>query len=189
MNTARQALIDTLASEHARVKALLQGLAAEADRAAKEDRSADLRLVRAALRELEVLDIPHHQRESRVLFPRIRQRCPPLAPVLDRLEREHARMEPMYRDLVAALDKVGAGDAARHPALGHQVKLFVEAGLGHMSVEESYIMPVATDFLTPQDFLDLSKAVAALSESLKAGQGPAASHVPREGTDRRTPPG
>lgn len=189
VNAARQTLIDTLASEHAKVKSLLQRMAEEANSAEREDRPVDLGLVRLALQELQLLDIPHHQRESRVLFPRIRQRCPPLAPVLERLEREHARTEPMYGDLVDMLGKVGASEAARCPALTRRVLEFVEAGLGHMSVEESYIMPVAVDFMTSQDFLELSRAVADLTASLKLSREVDASHVPREGTTKREPAG
>jgi len=111
--------------------------------------------MRRLLEQLRQVDMPHHIRMSRGLFARIGQRCPPLVPVLVRMDREHAQLEPMYLELVAALDSAPSIVSPDDAALVQQVKRFIDVVLGHLGVEENYILSVATDFLTAQDWIDM----------------------------------
>jgi len=151
-----QPFLDTLLLEYARLRELLTHLNGELDHtAAQGGRPMDAHQVRRLLERLRQVDIAHHIRDGRGLFDRIGQRCPPLGPVLDRMQAEHARMEPMYRELVAALDGKRAEPQGAHAELAKQVGRFVEVMQGHLGVEENYILPVATDFLTAQDWDDM----------------------------------
>lgn len=138
--------------DHQRVRMLLKALAAELKMAApKLDR------IRQWLRELEPLDMPHQAWESELFFPKVRQRCPALGPVLDRVQSEHREMETLYRQLVSEVDALGACQRQSVPAgaLIARLERFTFMALGHMEVEERYIMPVAQDFLTAGDWVEI----------------------------------
>lgn len=158
MESTAQTFLDTLMSEHREVRSLLSSIAEEVDRAAASGGVLDKTVLRRALKELERIDIPHHVHESHLLFPRIRLRCPPLAPVLDRLEAEHDRMEPLYRQLASTPDRNEPRKEAVPEEFGRLFKHFVEIVFGHMSVEEDYILPVAADFLTAEDWEEMHSA-------------------------------
>jgi len=63
----------------------------------------------------------HHTNEDRGIFPHLRRRCPPLAPVLDRLQSEHTVIHDVLQQLDEALVTLVENDgygAAGRPA-GH----------------------------------------------------------------------
>nr|ART90220.1 hemerythrin HHE cation binding region [uncultured bacterium] len=101
----------------------------------------------------------HHASESELLFPRIRERCPALRPVLDRLEAEHERGEPAMRELQAALAAWERDGDVHRESFELLLEAHASTYLGHMEVEESYILPVATDYLSPADWRELEEAL------------------------------
>jgi hemerythrin-like domain-containing protein len=101
----------------------------------------------------------HHTAEEQVLFPRIRERCPALRPVLDRLEAEHGRGEITVRGLGRALTAWEVMGDERREAFELPLRVFVEGYLGHMEVEENYVLSVAQDYLSEADWLDLHAAL------------------------------
>lgn len=112
----------------------------------------------------------HHMNESELLFPCIRLRCPALRPVLDRLEAEHGRGESSVRDLEQALTAWQTqGEAHREP-FERLLSAFSAGYLGHMEVEENYVLPVAMDYLSAADWGELEAAFSrqrgALAESM-----------------------
>lgn len=70
-------------------------------------------------------------------------------------------METMCRELVAALDREASQQTADHAGLAEQIRHLVEVGLGQLGVEENYILPVATDVLTAQDWAEMELVNAA----------------------------
>ena len=110
----------------------------------------------------------HHAAEEQLLFPRIRERCPPLRPVLDRLEAEHARGESTVQSLERALTAWEVMGDERREAFELLLRGYVEGYLGHMEVEENYVLPVAQDYLSEADWLDLHSAFARQRGSLAA---------------------
>lgn len=101
----------------------------------------------------------HHATESELLFPLIRVRCPALAPVLDRLEAEHARGEGMVRELERGLNAWEVMGQGRRETFELQARAYVQTYLGHMEVEESYVLPVAQDYLSAGDWQALEVAL------------------------------
>ena len=100
----------------------------------------------------------HHTAEEQVLFPRIRERCPVLRPVLDRLEAEHGRCEITVQALERALTAWEIMGDERREAFELPLRVFVEGYLGHMEVEENYVLSVAEDYLLEADWLELHAA-------------------------------
>ncbi len=152
----KQPFLEAFLFERTCFRDVLTKLDSELDHAAGRERgSLDIPRVRSLLERLQRVDIPQHVREDHRLFPRIRERCPPLGPVLVRIDEEHARLEPMCRELVAALDRETAQETPNHVGLAEQVRRLVDVMLGQLSVEENYILPVAADFLTAQDWAEM----------------------------------
>lgn len=144
--------IDAILGEHRTMRALL----ASANSLASNARAlgqAGAPPFRVVLANLNTLLVPHETRESKLLFPKLRKRCPPLGSVLDRMESEH---KGLAGGLAALLARIPQGsdmwqrqDFESFCADWHQ---FASTVIGHMSVEESYIVPVAADFLTLEDW-------------------------------------
>jgi hemerythrin-like domain-containing protein len=101
----------------------------------------------------------HHAAESELLFPRIRERCPPLRPVLDRLEAEHGRAEIAVQELERALTAWQLMGDERREGFELPLRAYVQGYLGHMEVEENYVLPVAQDYLSAADWQDLHTAL------------------------------
>ncbi|MFC8915707.1 nitroreductase/quinone reductase family protein [Streptomyces sp. NPDC047821] len=86
----------------------------------------------------------HHTGEDTMLFPMLGERHPELAPVMDRLKREHERIAA----LLAALKEV-VSDAEAEP--GHvlaEVERLTDELEAHLAYEEEQLLPVL-DAATP----------------------------------------
>lgn len=146
--------IRLILEDHRALATVLRALRAAADQGGRPDFDR----LRAMLFYLD--DVParvHHVTENELLFPRIRERCPALRPVLDRLELEHERGESAVRDLehaVTAWQLMGDERRESFQLLAHA---FAATYLGHMEVEENYVLPVAGDFLTAADWRELDE--------------------------------
>ena len=156
-STVAHVLAATILGEHLRLRALLSQVDAFAQPARMAQAGGEP--LRAALEQLDDNLLAHEDGEGRILFPRVQARCPPLGAVLGRMESEHAGMRAMLAGLIeraqpACMTAIGreefAGDWAR----------FSDTVLGHMSVEESYILPVANDFLLPGDWEEIASSLA-----------------------------
>ena len=162
--------IRLILEEHRALATVLRALRVAADHGG----SPDFDRLRAMLFYLD--DVParvHHVTESEFLFPRIRERCPALRPVLDRLEAEHERGESAVRDLEHAVTAWQLmGDASRE-SFRLLAQAFTTTYLGHMEVEENYVLPVAGEFLTAADWRELDEELcgqrSALNETLARG--------------------
>jgi hemerythrin-like domain-containing protein len=159
--------IRLILDEHRALATVLCALRAVADHGGPPDFDR----LRAMLFYLD--DVParvHHVTESELLFPRIRERCPALRPVLDRLEAEHERGESAVRDLEHAVTAWHLMGDARRESFQLLARAFCTTYLGHMEVEENYVLPVAADFLTAADWRELEEELrgrqGALNESL-----------------------
>ena len=160
MSTTHHA-VKMIREEHEALRAVLHSVSYVI--ASARDRCAlpDFKLLRSML--LYVVEFPerfHHTKENHLLFPRIRERCPPFAPVLDRLEAEHERGESGVRDLEHALAAFELLGETRRIPFEEAAMRFVEGYLGHMEVEEQYILPVAEEYLTESDWSELDAAFA-----------------------------
>ena len=96
--------IKLIIDEHRAMGTILGMLRHAVKSVGKSGQTVDFDEVRAMLFYLD--EVPakvHHVTESELLFPRIRERCHPLRPVLDRLQSEHDRGELAVRNLEHSL--------------------------------------------------------------------------------------
>ncbi|WP_242901979.1 hemerythrin domain-containing protein [Actinomadura terrae] len=78
----------------------------------------------------------HHDNEETRGFPLLEREAPHLAPVLDRLRREHVEVERARRNLQALLDDLGAADPERVRAELDRVTARLDA---HFAYEEEQL--------------------------------------------------
>jgi hemerythrin-like domain-containing protein len=108
----------------------------------------------------------HHAKETRLLFPKVRQRCPQLCAVLDRLDADHARGETAIRALERTLVAFEILGESRRDAFEQAMQRYVGAYLHHMAVEETQVLPSARECLTEADWAELDAAFAANRDPL-----------------------
>lgn len=153
--------------EHQALAAMLRSLSMLLAHARREQRLPDFDLVRAML--FYVDEFPerlHHTKESELLFPRLRERAPEIAPVLDRLDADHGRGERAIRDLEHALLAFEVMGEPRRAAFEDAVARYVDFYLQHMAVEERDVLPAARRVLTDADWVELDAAFAANRDPL-----------------------
>lgn len=177
--------IQLIVEDHQALATVLHALRDAVERAGKSGQTPDFDGLRAMLFYLDEMPTRvHHASESELLFPLIRERCPALCPVLDRLEAEHARGESSVRELEHALTAWELMGDARRESFELLVQTHASAYLGHMEVEESYVLPVAADYLSPADW----RALAAALRRQRSDHGASLARSHRALFDRITTP-
>lgn len=155
--------------QHQALARVLRALRETVANSRRPDVPPDFELLRAMLFYMDEMPARlHHTAEEQLLFPRIRERCPALRPVLDRLEAEHGRGEATVQSLERALTAWEIMGEERREAFELALRVFVEGYLGHMEVEENYVLPVAQDYLSEADWLDLHTALTRECDTLAA---------------------
>ena len=153
--------------EHGALSAMLRSMPLLLAQARREGRPPPFDVLRAML--FYVDEFPerlHHPKESELLFPKVREHCPDLRPVLDRLEREHHAGEMAIRDLehsVLAFEVLGE---PRREACEGAVERYVAFYLEHMGVEEEQILPAARQHFDADDWAEIDAAFAANRDPL-----------------------
>lgn len=161
--------IQLILEEHRALATVMRALQQTVDAAHRASTAPAFEALRAMVFYLNEMPARvHHAAESELLFPRIRARCPALRPVLDRLEAEHARGEGAVRDLEHALNAWQLMGDARREAFELQLRAYTDTYIGHMEVEENYVLPVAQDYLTEEDWRELEAAFARQRGALSA---------------------
>ena len=163
----RHLAIDVIRDEHQALSAMLRSMGLLVAQAHREGHAPNFSVLRAML--FYVDEFPerlHHPKESELLFPRVRERCPALVATLDRLDADHARGEAAIRQLEHALLAYEVLGDARRAAFIEALDSYVHGYLAHMAVEESEILPAATSNLTEADWVVLDKAFAANRDPL-----------------------
>jgi hemerythrin-like domain-containing protein len=153
--------------EHHALAAMLRSLTLLLQQARREGFPPDFEVLRAML--FYVDEFPerlHHTKESELLFPKVRERCPELAPVLQRLEDDHARGEAAIRRLEHALLAYEVMGESRREAFEKAAEAYVQSYLQHMAVEETEILPAARRALLPSDWEEIDAAFAANRDPL-----------------------
>ncbi|TWO72721.1 hemerythrin domain-containing protein [Caenimonas sedimenti] len=157
--TTRRGALQIIRDEHSTLGAILRSLLQMLARGPAGNPGQFFDVVRAMLFYIdEFPEKRHHPKESGLLFPMLLRAAPELAPVVDELEREHARGEARIRELQHLLlrwELLGDGhsgmfsDAARD---------YVTFYLHHMKVEEAHVLPVAERVLASTERAELDVA-------------------------------
>ena len=163
----RPAALDIIRDEHQALAAMLRSLTLLLAQARREQQAPDFEVLRAML--LYVDEFPerlHHTKESTLLFPKVRERAPELAPVLDRLDRDHAEGERAIRELEHALLAFEVLGEPRRAVFEAAVERYVQFYLQHMAVEEGEVLPAARRVLRAEDWAELDAAFGANRDPL-----------------------
>jgi hemerythrin-like domain-containing protein len=164
-----------ITDEHQALAAMLRSLSMLLAHARLDDKLPEFDVLRAMLFYIdEFPERLHHRKETELLFPRLRQRVPALAPVIDRLDQDHALGERAIRDLEHALLAFEVMGEARRSAFEQAVERYVRFYLAHMAAEEREILPAAREHFTAADWAELDAA-------FEANRDPLTGHEPEEG--------
>lgn len=159
--------LSILQDEHQALAAMLRSLSMMLAHARRHGALPDFDVLRAMLFYIdEFPERRHHPKESQLLFPLLRERAPALAPVLGRLDADHARGEHAIRALEHALLAFEVMGPARRENFEAAVRRYIDFYLGHMALEEEAVLPVARQVLGPADWAVLDEAFAADADPL-----------------------
>ncbi len=174
----RHPTLTVIRDEHLALSAMLRSLSLLLTHARRAGTLPGFEVLRAML--FYVDEFPerlHHTKESLLLFPKLRERAPELAPVLDRLEQDHARGERAIRDLEHALLAFEVMGEPRRAAFEQAVERYVHFYLEHMATEETELLPAAQRSFTDADWATLDAAFASNLDPL-AGHEPSEDYRP-----------
>jgi len=154
--------IDIIKSEHRALAAMLSGLSAFVDGIGADRFEPDFTLIAAMLEYIkEVPEKVHHPKEDDYLFPALRKRSPSAAAIIDELQVEHQNGPAKLAALMVALAGYRTAGAAGFPAFRDAVKAYVDLQWQHMSKEEKYVLPLAREVLTAEDWAAIDSAFTA----------------------------
>jgi hemerythrin-like domain-containing protein len=163
----RHASLTIIRDEHQALAAMLRSLSMLLDLSRREQRMPNFELLRAMLFYIdEFPERLHHTKETQLLFPRLRERCPELATVLDTLDADHAQGEHAIRELEHALLAFEMMGEPRRAAFEAAAERYVSFYLAHMGTEENLVLPAAEKHLQAQDWAELDAAFLANRDPL-----------------------
>jgi hemerythrin-like domain-containing protein len=166
--------LEIIRDEHQALAAMLRSLSMLLAHARRHGAPPDFDVLRAMLFYIdEFPERLHHTKESELLFPLLRERAPELAPVLDELDRDHARGEAAIRELEHALLAFEVMGPTRREAFEAAVQRYVGFYLEHMALEESQVLPAARACLDADDWM-------ALDAAFEANRDPLTGHEPAD---------
>ena len=166
--------LQIIQEEHQALAAMLRSLSMLLTHSRRHGTLPDFDLLRAMLFYIdEFPERLHHPKETQLLFPRLLSRAPQLAPVIGRLDAEHARGEAAIRELeheLLALEVIGP---SRRDAFEAAAKRYIDGYLAHMATEEHELLPVARKVFGAEDWQELDAA-------FEANRDPLTGHEPSE---------
>lgn len=170
----RPLTLTILQDEHQALAAMLRSLGMLLQMARREGHPPDFSVLRAMLFYVdEFPERQHHRRETEYLFPLVRERCPELQPVLQRLDQDHHKSEQAIRDLQHALLAFEVLGEPRRDAFETAMQHYTRQYLEHMALEEREVLPAAQRSLSADDW-------ARLDAIFEAGRDPLALPSPGE---------
>ena len=157
----RNVTLNVIHDEHQALSAMLHSMLMLLTHARREGMQPDFEVLRAML--FYVDEFPerlHHPKETRLLFPKLRERAPALAAVIDRLDQDHKRGEAAIRTLEHALLAYEVMGESRRADFEAAAERYVGFYLDHMAVEERELLPAAQRLLSSADWAELDAAFA-----------------------------
>ena len=166
--------LNIIRDEHNALAAMLRSLSMLLAEYRRKGQMPDFSVLRAML--FYVDEFPerlHHTKETELLFPKVRERCPEAAATLDKLERDHVHGEKAIRALEHDLLAFEVLGEPRRAAFEESVGRYVDFYLSHMQLEESEILPLAERTFTAEDW-------ARLDAAFLSNRDPLTGHPPAE---------
>jgi hemerythrin-like domain-containing protein len=163
----RHTTLDVIHEEHQALAAMLRSLGLLMAQARRTGRPPDFEVLRAMMFYIdEFPERLHHRKETELLFPKVHERCPELASVLYRLERDHEAGERSIRALEHALLAYEVLGEPRRERFEQHVANYTRFYLEHMALEESEVLPAARAAFKPEDWVELDAAFSTHQDPL-----------------------
>ena len=159
--------LTVIRDEHQALAAMLRSILLLLAQGRQRHENPPFNVLRAML--LYVDEFPeqlHHPKESDLLFPLLRERCPALRATLDRLDADHAHGEMAIRALEHLLLAWEVLGEPRRAAFEQALTRYVDGYLAHMATEEAEVLPAAREHLDAADWARLDSAFAANRDPL-----------------------
>ena len=158
------ATLQIIRSEHQALTAMLRTIRLLLSEHRRRNTLPDFSVLRAML--FYVDEFPeklHHTKESTLLFPMLRNQSAEAEAVLDKLDAEHARGEAAIRKLeheLLGFEMMGATEQGprRRERFERAMEEYIDFYLGHMHVEETFVLPLAERVLTEAQWRELDEA-------------------------------
>jgi hemerythrin-like domain-containing protein len=153
--------------EHQALSAMLRSMGMLLAKSRRDGQPPNFDVLRAMM--FYVDEFPeklHHSKEDLLLFPLVRKRAPDLAPVLDRLSRDHERGEQALRELEHTLLAFEVMGESRREAFEKALETYTRNYLEHMAQEEQHVLPAAQRHFSAEDWATLDAAFAANRDPL-----------------------
>ncbi|MFT7721293.1 MAG: hemerythrin domain-containing protein [Roseateles sp.] len=165
--------VRVIRAEHDALAAMLRTLPLLLDAQRRAHVPPDFAALRAML--FYVDEFPerlHHQKESDLLFPRLRALAPDMRATLDDLDADHAQGERAIRELQHSLLAWEQMGEARREKFEQQLRVYSARYLNHMKREETEVLPRAAQLFSADDWAALDEAFGSHQDPLapRAGQ-------------------
>lgn len=155
----RHTTLTVIREEHQALSAMLRSLSMLLAHSRRQDKLPDFEVLRAMLFYIdEFPERLHHTKESELLFPKLRERCPELVPVLDALDEDHDQGERAIRRLQHALLAFEMMGEARREEFEVAADRYIRFYLSHMATEENVVLPAVEKHLREEDWAELDAA-------------------------------
>jgi len=105
----------------------------------------------------QFMDGCHHAKEDDYLFPRLRERSPEAAVIIDRLQAEHRNGPEVLRSLREQLAATARGELA-NAVFADALRTYTQALKAHIRTEEKDALPLAREVLTSDDWQTIDRA-------------------------------
>lgn len=159
LTSAAANAVTLIKAEHRALARLLGAMQALVTRYRDPVGERNLELFDAMLRYIEnVPDRLHHPKEDQVLFPALVLRADAGRKLVEELERDHARSEPMLSALRQTFHAFRDGGVNALNRLAAAVDDFAEFYWHHMRREEDQLLPLAQAHLTADDWRRVESA-------------------------------
>ena len=166
--------IDIIKSEHRALAAVLSALNEFVDGVASGRFQPDFQLLEAMISYVtELPDKVHHPKEDDYLFVALRRRSEAIGSVLDLLQLEHRDGPDKTQALLQALRRYRVAGAPEFESFREAEKRYVEEQWHHMSTEETKVLPLAAQVLTPEDWAAID---AQFAKNDNPWEGPAGAY-------------
>lgn len=151
--------IEIIHDEHLALAAVLQGMSQLLIISKDKKVCPDFDLLTAMVKY--ITDVPeqlHHPKEDRYIFSLLKTRCSNSIPVIDLLEKQHKEGPERTVKLKKSLSYfIGLGISGLEQ-FSQELKVYMDQEWHHMNTEEDVVLPLAREFLTPDDWAGIYTA-------------------------------
>ncbi len=175
MTTSRSAArinraITIIQDEHRSLAIVVRGLLFIVNRMRTEGAQPPFALLMRMLRYIrEFPEALHHPKEELYLFRKLQARTSSVDDVLRQLQHQHAEGNQLVQAMQEALDAYMAAPADALAGFAQATERYAQAQWRHMGLEESRILPAAREFLSDEDWTEITSAFSANGDSRFAG--------------------